>query len=71
MCQPPVEGGRTPGGTTVGRHTEHNMSGTTGATERQATNRATPKRIAHRGFAGVYPENTLAAFEQAMRDSGP
>jgi glycerophosphoryl diester phosphodiesterase len=47
------------------------MSGTTGATERQATNRATPKRIAHRGFAGVYPENTLAAFEQAMRDSGP
>ncbi|USZ67817.1 glycerophosphodiester phosphodiesterase [Halorussus salilacus] len=41
------------------------MSGTTGTTERQATNQDAPTLIAHRGFAGVHPENTVAAFEQA------
>jgi len=28
-----------------------------------------PTGIAHRGFAGVYPENTVAAVEAAVRDS--
>jgi glycerophosphoryl diester phosphodiesterase len=47
------------------------MSGTTGTTDQGTTNRGRPRLIAHRGFAGVYPENTLAAFEQAVRGPGP
>lgn len=47
------------------------MSGTTGTTERQSANRGTPTLIAHRGFAGVYPENTVAAVEQAAAGFGP
>jgi glycerophosphoryl diester phosphodiesterase len=47
------------------------MSGTTGTTDRQAANRGTPALIAHRGFAGVHPENTLTAVEQAATGLGP
>lgn len=50
------------------------MSGTTGTTDRQSANRGTPALIAHRGFAGVYPENTIAAVEQAatgLASGGP
>jgi glycerophosphoryl diester phosphodiesterase len=47
------------------------MSGTIGTTDAGATNRGRPTLIAHRGFAGVHPENTLAAFERAASGSGP
>jgi len=46
------------------------MSGTTGTTDRRAPNRPTPDLIAHRGFAGVCPENTVAAVERAADGLG-
>ncbi|WP_135806265.1 glycerophosphodiester phosphodiesterase [Halorussus marinus] len=46
------------------------MSGTTGTTDRRAPNRPTPDLIAHRGFAGVCPENTVAAAERAATGLG-
>ncbi|WP_128476046.1 glycerophosphodiester phosphodiesterase [Halorussus pelagicus] len=41
------------------------MVHTSGTTGQDAPNRADVSLIAHRGFAGVYPENTVAAVEQA------
>ncbi|UPW00684.1 glycerophosphodiester phosphodiesterase [Halorussus gelatinilyticus] len=41
------------------------MVQTSGTTGQDAPNRADVSLIAHRGFAGVYPENTVAAVEQA------
>ncbi|MEA1930389.1 MAG: glycerophosphodiester phosphodiesterase [Euryarchaeota archaeon] len=47
--------------------TSGNPQGTlTTAPEQQAA--AQPNGIAHRGFAGVYPENTVAAVEAAVAD---
>ena len=41
------------------------MADTTGTTTRDVASRNELSIIAHRGFAGVYPENTLAAVRQA------
>ncbi|WP_192498412.1 glycerophosphodiester phosphodiesterase [Halorussus halophilus] len=41
------------------------MADTTGTTTTDVAGRNELSIIAHRGFAGVYPENTLAAVEQA------
>jgi glycerophosphoryl diester phosphodiesterase len=41
------------------------MVRTSGTTGQDAPNRADVSLIAHRGFAGVYPENTVTAVEQA------
>ncbi|WP_132060020.1 glycerophosphodiester phosphodiesterase [Halorussus amylolyticus] len=46
------------------------MSGTIGTAESKSANRTLPALIAHRGFAGVYPENTVAAVEQAAAGYG-
>lgn len=37
-------------------------------TDEEKTDEGTPKTIAHRGFAGQYPENTVGAFERAAAD---
>ncbi|WP_135824473.1 glycerophosphodiester phosphodiesterase [Halorussus ruber] len=42
------------------------MPQTSGQTEQETANRTDVSLIAHRGFAGVYPENTVAAVEQAV-----
>jgi len=48
--------------------TSGNPKGTLRAeSDQQST--AEPNGIAHRGFAGVYPENTVAAIEAAVADS--
>lgn len=41
------------------------MADTTGTTTQDVASRNELSIIAHRGFAGVYPENTLAAVQQA------
>ena len=61
MLRPTVE--------SAGRH-RHNMADTTGTTKHETTGRTEPSVIAHRGFAGIYPENTLAAVEQATAVTG-
>ncbi|MFC4552694.1 MULTISPECIES: glycerophosphodiester phosphodiesterase [Halorussus] len=46
------------------------MADTSGTTGHETPRRTEPSIIAHRGFAGVYPENTLAAVEQAAAGAG-
>lgn len=45
------------------------MESTSGTTRRQAANRREVALIAHRGFAGVFPENTVTAVERATAES--
>ncbi|NEU56302.1 glycerophosphodiester phosphodiesterase family protein [Halorussus sp. MSC15.2] len=47
------------------------MVGTSGTTRQATTSRTDVSLIAHRGFAGVYPENTVAAIERATTAASP